>query len=472
MNDVPAWAARLRAERHERLWTQREMAKRLADAADEHVRLPERDSLTRNIKDWEAGKHHPKDPYPILYSRVFQVDETKLFGKDILAGNDDKSGDIGIGGTGRCPESSSPGPLADGMAANGETLDCLTLAWTVGRLDQRMERRGLLQLAATVTASAALDPSERLIRALAGDHRPDGVTVGHLEDRTRGFHRLEGHLPAAVLYPALMSHLGDISALLESSSRDVLRQRLAVTAGESAVLAGWFAWEMGKTRQVASMSRLVNVAAKHGRDPAITAIWAGYRTYTLGRKRVHAPRLAAAAIEQVGDSAPATRVYLLARLAEESAFIGDRKTAIAAIGEAEDLYPAADITSRPWTFFLDAARFASMALAVYTRVHHEEKAAAALDAIVTNLGPEPEIKKLCVLKAEMAIARLRLGDVTGGVTSARSSLAATEAMAAPLGWERLDQTVHEMRRFRTVAAREFRAEYAAIRPREALSSPH
>ncbi|MET9066382.1 XRE family transcriptional regulator [Streptosporangium sandarakinum] len=82
MRDLPGWAVRLRAERRQRLWTQRDMAKRLAEAADDHTRdrLLERESLTRMIKDWEAGRHQPKDPYRVLYCRVFDADEAELFG--------------------------------------------------------------------------------------------------------------------------------------------------------------------------------------------------------------------------------------------------------------------------------------------------------------------------------------------------------------------------------------------------------
>lgn len=71
MDSVPVWAIRLRAERRGKLWTQRDMAKHLADAADPRTRarLPERESLIRMIKDWEAGRHQPKDPYRLLYCR-------------------------------------------------------------------------------------------------------------------------------------------------------------------------------------------------------------------------------------------------------------------------------------------------------------------------------------------------------------------------------------------------------------------
>ncbi|MEV0233067.1 hypothetical protein [Nonomuraea sp. NPDC050786] len=98
MDGVPAWAARLRAARRDKLWTQREMARQLAEAADDHTRdrLPERESLTRMIKDWEAGRHQPKDPYRVLYCRVFGMEENELFGtnparviRDASSGDDE-----------------------------------------------------------------------------------------------------------------------------------------------------------------------------------------------------------------------------------------------------------------------------------------------------------------------------------------------------------------------------------------------
>ncbi len=83
---------------------------------------------------------------------------------------------------------------------------------------------------------------------------------------------------------------------------------------------------------------------------------------------------------------------------------------------------------------------------------------------MTHLGPETEIKKLCVVQADMALARYRLGDVTEAITCARSALTATTAMAFPLGWGRLDQVVAELRPSKTQAARQFHKEYLATRP--------
>ncbi|MEV7005718.1 hypothetical protein [Streptosporangium sp. NPDC051022] len=82
--DVPGWALRLRSKRRERGWSQRDMAKALAEAAADLSRicLPARETIIRRIKSWEAGEHQPKDPYRLLYCRVFSTSEAELFGDD------------------------------------------------------------------------------------------------------------------------------------------------------------------------------------------------------------------------------------------------------------------------------------------------------------------------------------------------------------------------------------------------------
>ncbi|MFI9572094.1 helix-turn-helix domain-containing protein [Microbispora rosea] len=86
-DDLPAWAVRLRAERRNRLWSQREMARRLVEAADEDIRprLPSRETMVRRIKAYEAGHNHPGDPYRVLYARAFGLTEAELFGEDRVA---------------------------------------------------------------------------------------------------------------------------------------------------------------------------------------------------------------------------------------------------------------------------------------------------------------------------------------------------------------------------------------------------
>ncbi|MEU8244743.1 hypothetical protein [Nonomuraea sp. NPDC048916] len=78
-----AWAERLRNERRSRLWSQDDLAQALEKAAGHNTRLhdslPARPSIVRRIRDYEAGKHQPRDPYRTLYCRVFGMTEVELF---------------------------------------------------------------------------------------------------------------------------------------------------------------------------------------------------------------------------------------------------------------------------------------------------------------------------------------------------------------------------------------------------------
>lgn len=81
----PAWAERIRDGRRQRGWSQKQLASQLFKAAGEEIALralPEFESVVRRIKDHEAGNSRPKDPYPLLYCRVFGMDEAALFDAD------------------------------------------------------------------------------------------------------------------------------------------------------------------------------------------------------------------------------------------------------------------------------------------------------------------------------------------------------------------------------------------------------
>lgn len=83
--DVPIWAARLRATRQARLWSRRELGKRLADAADEASRdqVPTPETLAPMIQLWETGEQRPDERYAELLCRALGVDEVELFVGDV-----------------------------------------------------------------------------------------------------------------------------------------------------------------------------------------------------------------------------------------------------------------------------------------------------------------------------------------------------------------------------------------------------
>lgn len=76
----PPWAVRLRAEREARLWTQKDLAVRLRDAADDQTRtrLPSLASIIRRIVGYEAGQHKPGGIYAELYCRALGLSRAAL----------------------------------------------------------------------------------------------------------------------------------------------------------------------------------------------------------------------------------------------------------------------------------------------------------------------------------------------------------------------------------------------------------
>ncbi|WP_440069775.1 hypothetical protein [Streptosporangium sp. OZ121] len=137
------------------------MARQLAEAADPRTRarLPERDSLIRMIKDWEAGKHQPKDPYRLLYCRVFGAEEAELFSEE--------------------PESTTPG-----SPHFAEEIEALELARRVAASDVGTETLDRLELAVDDLAMAyqATPPAELLERV-----RQHLSYVSHLVDAKKTF---------------------------------------------------------------------------------------------------------------------------------------------------------------------------------------------------------------------------------------------------------------------------------------------
>lgn len=72
----PRWAVRLQRERESRGWSKAEMARQLKYAIGSDATPLE--SLTRQVRDWEKGRHFPRD-WATAYAAAFGFDELDLF---------------------------------------------------------------------------------------------------------------------------------------------------------------------------------------------------------------------------------------------------------------------------------------------------------------------------------------------------------------------------------------------------------
>jgi transcriptional regulator with XRE-family HTH domain len=353
----------------------------------------------------------------------------------------------------------------NGTAGQMPMPDLLTVAWMAGSLNNHVDRRAVLQLAATLLAAPLLgveEPMERLAYALIGPTMLQDDTVTFLEQRTVGLHRIEPMFQARLVHRSIMDHLREVTALLEGHPHDPLRGRLARIAGESAVLAAWTAWDLGEGAHSARMYRITEAAARAADDPVIIACADTLRSYATSGPTAHedARRLLAGAREHLPETGEnATRAWVLGREAEEAAAIGDRTARDLIKRAAEAFDEAKPQKERPWTRFLDETRMNALALSTHTRLGNEQEVhnlAADLLATVT-----PSSKRAALINADVGIAAVRLGDVSSGLSYGHRSLEAVRVSETSFGLWRLEELA------RTLAqeprARELRTEIKQAR---------
>jgi transcriptional regulator with XRE-family HTH domain len=171
-----------------------------------------------------------------------------------------------------------------------DTFDLIELAEVIGRNGANVKRREMLSLAAALGGSAALAQSEvweRLAYALTNSTSTNDAVVREMEARSAGFHRLEEIVSAPQLLKGLTVQLREVTTLLNgtaSDPRNELRKRLLVVAGESSVLAGWAASDMGDSVTARNFYDTAAKAAGEAKDPEIAACALAYRSYIPSAK--------------------------------------------------------------------------------------------------------------------------------------------------------------------------------------------
>lgn len=411
--------ARLRAERKAHGLVVAELASRFRSLSPS---LPKPRDLERTIRGHEAGEHAVSERYRFLYCQVYDKTEEQLF----AAQEQPRRNELGDTG------------------ADASLVDLLSLAWTVGRLDHAMDRRTVLQLAATFVATPALgiaDPIERIASALSGPTGLSDDLVHHLEDRTVGFHRLEFVLPATQIFRGLLAHLSELTSLLEVTPQSPGRNRLARTAGESAVLGAWLAWDLGDVSRAAGLYRVAELAAREGDDPAILACSAIYKSFAISATGSHtiARRVLAEArgfLPEHGDRA--TRAWLIGREAEEAAALDD-PAAWDLINEASDLLGnARPHSERSWTRCLESPRLPHMRLTIGTRLRNEDVVYDEVSELAV-LASDPAQKKTGRMLASIGLALVEIGDLDEGVRFGERSVEAVKVGKATYALNRLGE---------------------------------
>ncbi|MBO3751476.1 hypothetical protein J5X84_35840 [Streptosporangiaceae bacterium NEAU-GS5] len=338
-----------------------------------------------------------------------------------------------------------------------DAYDLQLLAEAIGRKGQAIKRRDLLDLMSKVGAVVALAEGEtwsRLAFALDKPAAIDETVVRELEARSDGFHRLEQLIAAPTLFKGLSAHLRELGTLLHGTSTDDssrLRKRLIVKAGESSVLAGWIASDMGDLGNARHFYDTAEKAAKEVDDLGIVACALGYKSYMHSTKENHgrARVVLSEAIEVAPRSSPGTIAWLAARHAEESAALGDRKEAMKSLGRAVDAFTLADPEEdRVWTRFVDRHRFDCFRVAVLAGVGDLDAAQELARRVLYEL-PDSNRKRAVIILHDIASANLSQGSVLQAAELGREGLAAMRETERSLWLPRFEALGMSLQKWRS-----------------------
>jgi len=396
---------RLRNCREERGWSQERLATELRRFAVIHEGREA--GVTGNmICKWEKGDKKPSLRYQRLLRMLFQHSAAEL-------------GFV---------EEEAPRPVP--------ATSVPAMAGIPGAVDATsgVERRAFLRIVAAAGGVAAGgvgmaddEPWNRLSAALRRQNVVTPAVVDEMSQRTAGLYGLEERVPAHALMDRVRTHLSGLSQLLETSSRGPVRRDLAVTAGETAALAGWLAFDMHDTPSARAYYRVAVEAAREADDTALWACVLGYESYahTMSGR----PDQACALLEQAqrrtgGDSdAGMTRAWLAAREAEEQAARGDTPAALRALERAHSAFDrGAPDSERVWTQFFDRGRLDGLTLTTFTRLRRRAEARDAAERGLREAGPAAT-KKRSLLLGDVAEIHLQNGEVDEACRLAADALA-------------------------------------------------
>jgi len=266
------------------------------------------------------------------------------------------------------------------------------------------------------TSDSMLEGSmDRLRHALEHPSMVDSRTAEFVETATSRLFDLQHHSPARLLAPTVDRHLATVTALLTAARHEGVRRKLMISAGRSAMLAGWLAFDRGDTP---SSNRFWDTSISAAEGTVDSALLAGSLTclsYSASRRGdpSTAWQLAHTAALHTPDD-PRAAAWATARVALYAAQLGEREAARSALERSLEIGgrlpgPRPGDGGTPWMRFFDLARLLSSTAHTAARLEDPRAADYAVQA-VDALGPA-RVKARAVVLAEAALTAAIVGEL-------------------------------------------------------------
>jgi hypothetical protein len=312
------------------------MAKELQEEAKRnkrlHASLPERPSILRRIRDYEAGTHQPKDPYRMLYCRVFAIDEAELFS-----------------------DAPSRQELTSADVLRGILRDSDPFRPIAGRAGPRLGIGDVADLAARVH----------------GLRLADDVLAG-----------------GDLIKPAFRELDTAVRIYRTSTYAEVVGRKLLGVIGECAQIAGWVASDAGEHEQASRAYHLGISAAHEAGDRTLESNLVGSLAYQVSNigDPSEAIALTHAAVDMAGPHAPPrARALCWDRVAWAHARVGEAQMTMRALGEAETALTHHDDEDEPgYLYWVDAGELQIMEARSYTELRRPLRAVPLLTDVLAH----------------------------------------------------------------------------------------
>ena len=348
----------------------------------------------RLVQKWESGEHAACRPD---YLRVLQA-VTGLSARELgFRVLPDESGvSIGFDNGARGVDGDSSG--------DGDTA-AAAVAFTFAT-------SGLQERYSDTVRDESMD---RLRHVLEHPSTVDAQTAEFVETATVRLFDLEHHSPARLLAPTVDRHLAMVTGLLTAARHEGVRRRLTVSAGRSALLAGWVALDRGDIPSANRFWESSIGAAEGTLDGALLGASLTFSSYAAARRGDlgTAWQFAHDASVRTPDDDRAT-AWATTRVALYAAQFGEREPAVAAMHRAMEIgsklpSPKPGDYTVPWMRFFDQAQLLSSTARTAALLKDPSAADYAVQA-VDALGPA-KVKARAVVLAECALAAAMVGEL-------------------------------------------------------------
>ena len=373
----------------------------------------------RLVQKWETGEHAACRPD---YLRVLQAVtglSARELGFRILP---DESGAATVG------EGAEGDPVIhDGTAAHRAAAFAMS---------------GMTEYTSDSMVEGSMD---RLRYALEHPSMVDSRTAEFVDTATSRLFDLQYHSPSRLLAPTVDRHLATVTSLLTAARHEGVRRKLMISAGRSAMLAGWLAFDRG---DVPSSHRFwdTSISAAEGTlDGPVLACSLTCLSYSAARRGDPgtAWQLAHTAGLHTPED-PRAAAWATARVALYAAQLSERAAARTALERSLDLggslaSPRPGDGTQPWMRFFDLARLLS-STAHSAAVLKDPRAADFATQAVDALGPA-RVKARAMVLAEAALVAAMVGELELCLDYGSSAATLTRDMDVSIAADVLHQIV-------------------------------